>query len=136
MGRPWWYDSYWQKDRKPSRGLQLPKRPFWAWAAVVLLSLLLMAARTGFHPAAIIWFLSFVSSFCRILAIVVFLRAILSWFMVSRYNLFMLLLDDIANPILSLLRRVVPRLGTFDITPIIALAILYFIPFIFSLILR
>ena len=136
MGRPWWYDSYWQKDRRPRGGFQLPKRPFWAWTAVILLSLLLMASSTGFHPVAILWFLGFVGSFCRILAIIVFLRAILSWFMVSRYNLFVLLLDDIANPILSPLRRVVPRLGIFDITPIIAIAILYFIPVVFSLILR
>jgi YggT family protein len=42
------------------------------------------------------------------------------------------LLDDITEPILSPLRQVVPRLGMFDITPIIAIIILRFIPYIFS----
>jgi YggT family protein len=54
----------------------------------------------------------------------------MSWFMLGRYNLFIALLDDVAEPVLSPLRRVIPRLGMFDITPLIAIVILYFISFI------
>ena len=38
----------------------------------------------------------------------------LSWFMIGRRNLLVGLLDDITEPILSPLRRIVPRLGIFE----------------------
>jgi YggT family protein len=47
----------------------------------------------------------------------------------------MLLLDDITEPLLAPLRRVIPRLGIFDLSPLVAIGILYLIPFIFSLLL-
>ena len=75
-----------------------------------------------------VWFISFVSYFCRILAFFILIRAVLSWFMISRYNRFVVLLDDVTEPVLSPLRRVVPSLGMFDITPLIAMVTLYFIP--------
>ncbi|MFC1984567.1 YggT family protein [Chloroflexota bacterium] len=59
----------------------------------------------------------------------------MSWFTVSRYNLLVTLLDDVVRPMLSPLRRIVPRLGMFDITPIIAIALLYILPVILSAIL-
>ena len=105
------------------------------WAALALLSLLLAAISSRFHPSVIPFFLGFVNYLCRILALVVFLRVILSWFMVSPYNPLIILLNDVVEPILSPLRRVVPRLGMFDITPLIAIAILYVIPLMFNVIL-
>ena len=66
----------------------------------------------------------------QILTLAVFLRAIIPWFTVSRYNLLVVLLGGITNPLLSTLRRVVPRLGVFDITPLVAIALLYLIPFV------
>jgi len=132
MGRPWWYDSYWQKETKPQRRFRLPKRQAWIWIALVALSLLLATSSTGFRPIGVVWLLGFVNYFCRILTFVIFVRVILSWFMVSRYNLLIILLDDVTEPILSPLRRVIPRLGVFDITPLIVIAILYFIPFILT----
>lgn len=133
MGRPWWYDSYWEKGKKSRRGwFHSPRRQSWVWIALVVLSLLLATGSTGFRPEGIAWFLGFVYYLCRILVFAVFIRAILSWFTVSRYNQLVVLLDDVTEPILSPLRRVVPRLGMFDITPLVAFAILYFIPFILS----
>ena len=133
MGRPWWYDSYWEKGRKKRGGrFHLPGRQFWVWIAIVILSLLLATGSTGFQPMAITWFLGFVYYLCRILVFAIFIRAILSWFTISRYNRLVVLLDDITEPILSPLRRVVPQFGTFDITPLVAFAILYFIPFILN----
>ena len=139
MGRPWWYDSYWEK-REPRRQFKRPKRPLWIWIAIVLLSLLLTWSNSGFNLSAIGWVVGFVYYLCRILAITILVRAILSWFTVSHYNLPVMLLDDVVRPILSPLQRMVPKLGMFDITPIIAIAILYFIPsilfYILSLFLR
>lgn len=134
MGRPWWYDSYWEK-RNPRRRFQLPRRPLWIWIAIVLLSLLLTGSNSGFNVSAIGWVVGLVYYLCRILAITIFVRAILSWFTVSRYNLLVTLLDDVVGPILSPLRRIVPRLGMFDITPLVAVVLLYIIPVVLRAIL-
>ena len=133
MGRSWWYDSYWEKDRKPTRRrFQLPRRRPWVWIALIILSFVLSASNTSFHAVGIMWFLGFVYYFCRILTFAIFIRAILSWFVISRYNLLIILLDDITEPILSPLRRIIPRLGMFDITPLVAIGILYLVPFILN----
>ena len=132
MGRPWWYDSYWQRDNKPTRGSRRG-RQFWVWMAVVVLSLLLTASSAryyGFSIAPSLYL--FVQYFCRILAFVIFIRVLLSWFIVGRYNPAIIVLDDLTEPILSPLRRTIPRLGIFDITPMVAIGILYFIPAIFG----
>ncbi len=135
MGRPWWYDSYWEKDKKPRRGWQLPKRPLWVWGAVVLLAALLTAGNQGFHMSLVPWFLDFVYYLGRILAFIIFLRAILSWFRINPYNSFIILLDNVTEPLLSPLRRIIPKLNMFDITPLVAIAILYIIPLILKAIL-
>ncbi len=134
MGRPWWYDSYWEK-RSPRRRFKFPRRPLWIWTAIVLISLLLTGSNSRFNLSVIDWVVGFVYYLCRILAFAIFVRAILSWFTVSRYNLLVTLLDDVVRPILSPLRRIVPRLGIFDIAPLIAIALLYIIPVILSAIL-
>jgi len=135
VGRPWWHDSYWEKGKKQRRGFQLPRRRLWVWIAVLLLSLILSAGSGGSQTTAITWFLSFVYSLCRILTFTIFLRIILSWFQISRYSMAVRLLDDITEPILSPLRRIVPMVGMFDITPLIAFAILYAIPLILNAVL-
>jgi YggT family protein len=104
----------------------------WVWIVLVIFSVFLAANSTGFRLIPVAWLVGFVYYLCRILAIVIFLRAIVSWFMLSRYNLFTALLDDVAEPILAPLRRVIPRLGLFDITPLAAIVILYFIGYIIT----
>ena len=138
MGRPWWYDNYWQKTERPGRRFRLPRRQTWVWIALIVISLLLAMQGMGFRVTGVYWFLGlflgFVNYLCRILSFAVLVRAILSWFAISRYNPAIAVLDDITEPILSPLRRVVPLLGMFDITPIVAIIILNFIPSIFSLV--
>jgi YggT family protein len=134
VGRPWWYDNYWEK-RNPRRRFQLPRRPLWIWTAIVLLSLILTGSNSGFNLSVIGWIIGFVYYLCRILSFTIFVRAILSWFTVSHYNLLVMLLDDVVRPILSPLRRIVPRVGLFDITPLVAIALLYVIPVILRAIL-
>ncbi len=128
MGRPWWYDSYWEKSKKPKRNYPLPKQSLIVWTSLVLLALLLTVSNGLFHISATYWFLGFVYHLCRILAFAIFVRAILSWFAVSRHNLLVGLLNEVIEPILSPLRRIVPRLAMFDITSLVAIAILYVIP--------
>lgn len=61
---------------------------------------------------------------CQVFAIIIFVRAVLSWFTTSHNSQVVLLLDRITEPILAPLRRIIPRLGMVDITPMIAIIIL------------
>ena len=74
------------------------------------------------------FFLSLISFLCNALAIIIFVRAILSWFAISPYEPIMVFLYRITEPILAPLRRIIPRIGMIDITPVIAIIILLLIP--------
>ena len=128
MGRPWWHDSYWEKKEKRQRRIRLPGRKSWIWVGLILLSLFLSAASIGFQPDLPDWILGFVSYFCRIVALCIFIRILLSWFRVRAYGWPIIILYDLTNPILEPLRRIVPAFGGFDFSPMIAILILYFIP--------
>lgn len=51
----------------------------------------------------------------------------LSWFPGAQDNQFGRILSDITEPILAPLRRVVPQIGAIDITPLVAMFVLFFI---------
>ena len=72
--------------------------------------------------------MSFISTFIRILCealtIAIFARAIISWFPVNPGNQLVALLYQITEPILDPLRRIIPRVGMMDITPMIAIILL------------
>jgi YggT family protein len=55
------------------------------------------------------------------------IRALLSWFNLPPTNPLVNLLYDITEPILAPLRRVVPRIGMIDITPIVAIILMNFL---------
>ena len=63
----------------------------------------------------------------RVLAFSIFARAIISWFPIDRNGPVVRALDSITDPILDPLRRVVPRIGMMDLTPMIAMILLFFI---------
>jgi YggT family protein len=131
MGRPWWHDSYWEKKEKRRSGFQLPRWKSWAWLALAGLSLILAMADTGFQFALLAWLIGFVGYFCRILSLAIFLRVLLSWFRVSYYNRFVIILNDLTEPIILPIRRVLPSFGGFDFSPVVAIMVLYFIPLLF-----
>ncbi|HEV7680867.1 MAG TPA: YggT family protein [Pyrinomonadaceae bacterium] len=54
----------------------------------------------------------------------IFVRIIFSWFAVSYSNRWMRFLVNITEPLLGPLRRMIPLVGGFDISPIIALVII------------
>lgn len=64
---------------------------------------------------------NFVSILFQVLIFAILIRALISWFPIAPTSPFIRLLDDITEPILAPLRRVVPRLGMMDITPIVAM---------------
>lgn len=69
---------------------------------------------------------NFIRILCEVLTIAIFLRVILSWFM-TRPNTLSIILDKITEPILTPLRRIIPRMGMFDPTPLAAIILLQLI---------
>ncbi|MBV8085167.1 MAG: YggT family protein [Chloroflexi bacterium] len=67
---------------------------------------------------------NFVQILVQVLVIAIFLRAIISWFRLAPDNPIQVILVQVTEPILSPLRKVVPSLGMFDITPWIAMILL------------
>jgi len=70
---------------------------------------------------------NFIEILVQVLVIAIFLRAIISWFRLAPDNPIQVILIQVTEPILSPLRRVVPSLGMFDITPWIAMILLQFL---------
>ncbi len=67
---------------------------------------------------------NFVSVLFQILTFAVFARVLLSWFPMNPDNPIVVVLNEVTDPILRPLRRVVPPLGMLDLTPIVALVLL------------
>ncbi|MDQ2938465.1 MAG: YggT family protein [Acidobacteriota bacterium] len=57
--------------------------------------------------------------------LLIFIRIVFSWGMLSYTNRVMRLLVNATEPLLGPLRRIVPPLGTFDISPIVAFIVLW-----------
>jgi len=66
----------------------------------------------------------FVFYFCWLLSFIILARSLLSWVAPNPYEQPMRFLLDVTEPILAPLRRIVPRIGMIDITPVIAIIIL------------
>jgi YggT family protein len=58
-------------------------------------------------------------------SLLIFIRIIFSWVMVSYSNRVMRLLVNATEPLLGPLRRIVPLVGTFDISPIVAFIMIW-----------
>ena len=64
-----------------------------------------------------------ISRLCDVLSLSIFARVILSW-VSPRPNALTTILDKITEPILAPLRRIIPRTGMFDFTPLVAIILL------------
>lgn len=63
----------------------------------------------------------------NILGFAIFARSILTWFPIDRNGPVVQALDAVTDPILQPLRRVVPPIGMIDLTPMIAIIVLFII---------
>lgn len=63
----------------------------------------------------------------NLLVIAVFIRVLLSWFNLDPNSPMIQALNSITEPILDPIRRVLPRIGMFDLSPIVALILLRFV---------
>jgi YggT family protein len=67
---------------------------------------------------------TFLEVLFQVLTIAVFIRAILSWFPTSPNNQFVAFLNQVTEPFLAPLRRLIPPLGgMIDISPIVAIVL-------------
>lgn len=74
---------------------------------------------------------------CQLLGLLIFVRAILSWFSIRRDHPVLRALDWVTDPIMDPLRRVVPQTGGLDFTPMVAILILvWVIPLLLNILLN
>ena len=136
--------------RRLSDGLVMPVRaglrgfgvdPKFAPLVVILISILLgffvlqlvstiattiVGVIASTRSGAFFWVIGFILyGFLSIYSLLVIIRVIFSWAMLSYSNRIMRFLIDVTEPLLGPLRRVVPLLGRIDISPIVALLILW-----------
>jgi YggT family protein len=62
-----------------------------------------------------------------VMVLAIFLRAIVSWFGLDPRSPFIQALDSVTEPILDPIRRVMPRLGMIDLSPLVAIILLQFV---------
>ena len=73
---------------------------------------------------------NFLKLLCEVVTLTIFLRAILSWFSPSPTNMLVSILYQVTEPLLAPLRRIIPRVGTLDLTPMVAIILLQLIRYL------
>ena len=71
--------------------------------------------------------LDFIRILCEVLTLAIIFRAILSWFSPRPTNILAVILYKVTEPLLSPLRRIIPRAGMLDFTPLAAIILLQLI---------
>ena len=69
--------------------------------------------------------LGFVALLIEGLAFAIFIRAILSWFPIDPSGPIVQGIASVTDPVIEPLRRVIPRIGMIDITPMVAMILLF-----------
>ena len=72
----------------------------------------------------------FIRILCEILSIAIICRAILSWFSPRPTNRLAIILYRVTEPMLAPLRRIIPRVGMIDFTPLVAIILLQLIAYL------
>ncbi|MBA7653072.1 hypothetical protein ES703_60913 [subsurface metagenome] len=73
---------------------------------------------------------NFIQILCEVLTIAIILRAILSWFSPRPTNRLAIILYRVTEPMLAPLRRIIPRVGMVDFTPLVAIILLQLIVYL------
>jgi len=74
-------------------------------------------------------FLIIVRYVCDVLSIIILLRVIVSWY-ASPTNILFRFFDWVTRPILAPLRRIIPRVGPLDFSPLVAVILLQVIHYL------
>ena len=71
--------------------------------------------------------MTFVEVFFWILVIAILTRSVLSWVVQDNSNPLVAIVYHVTEPVLGPIRRVLPNLGAFDLSPVVALIVIYII---------
>jgi YggT family protein len=71
--------------------------------------------------------LNFVEIFLQIMSLLVLVRVLISWFPIDPANPIIRILFQLTEPILAPFRRVIPRIGMFDLSPLACLLVIQFL---------
>jgi YggT family protein len=74
-----------------------------------------------------IFVFNFLSLLLQILSIAILVRVLLTWFPIDQSNPIIKLLFDVTEPVLAPFRRIIPRIGMFDLSPIAAMLVIQFV---------
>ena len=69
-------------------------------------------------------FFNFVRLLCEVFTLLIIARAIMSWFSPRPTNMLAIILYRVTEPLLAPLRRIIPRAGMLDFTPLVAIILL------------
>lgn len=70
---------------------------------------------------------AFIGWLCEVFTLVIIARVIVSWFSPRPTNRLAIILYQLTEPLLAPLRRIIPRVGMFDFTPLAAIILLQLI---------
>jgi YggT family protein len=73
------------------------------------------------------YFVRAVVILCYALIVAIIIRSLMSWFPLDPRNMLVNIVHTITEPILAPLRRVLPRLEMIDLSPMVAVILLYVI---------
>ena len=72
-------------------------------------------------------FVRIIRVLCDVLTIVILLRVVVSWYSPRPTNILIIILYRVTEPFLAPLRRIIPRVGMFDFTPLVAIILIQLI---------
>jgi YggT family protein len=64
---------------------------------------------------------------CWLLIVAMLIRSVMSWFSLDPNNILVNIVHTITEPMLAPLRRILPRLEVIDLSPMVAIILLYVI---------
>ena len=73
------------------------------------------------------YLMTFLSVLLWVMWLAILVRVILSWFPIDPRNPIVRVVFDVSEPILAPFRRVIPRIGMFDLSPLAALLVISFL---------
>jgi len=90
----------------------------------VFLLLIIVGRTAGFVPIAVTAIVKLVVLSINLFVYAIFIRVILSWVAQGAYNPATAIISTLTEPVLRPFRRVLPAMGGFDLSPILAIILL------------
>lgn len=70
------------------------------------------------------YLVNFLAILLQILLVAILVRVVLTWFPVDQSNPIIRIIYEVTEPVLAPFRKVIPRIGMFDLSPIAAMLVI------------